>query len=60
MQIVPYLWFNGACAEAFSFYEKVLGGKIVDLLPHAGTPRHRRVALPGARADRAGLGHRDS
>ena len=38
MNIVPYLWFNGTCADAFRFYEKVLGGKIVDLLPHAGTP----------------------
>lgn len=38
MQIVPYLWFNGSCAEAFRFYETALGGKIVDMLPHAGTP----------------------
>jgi len=38
MNIVPYLWFNGTCAEAFRFYEKVLDGKIVDMLPHSGTP----------------------
>ena len=38
MKIVTYLWFNGTCAEAFRFYEKALGGKIVDMLPHAGTP----------------------
>lgn len=38
MNIVPYLWFNGTCAEAFRFYEKVLGGKIVDMMPHRGTP----------------------
>jgi PhnB protein len=43
MNIVPYLWFNGTCAEAFRFYEKVLGGKIVDLLPHAGTPAAEHV-----------------
>ena len=28
MQINPYLNFNGNCAEAFRFYEKVLRGKI--------------------------------
>lgn len=38
MNIVPYLWFNGTCAEAFHFYEKALGGKIVDMLPHRGAP----------------------
>ena len=30
MNIVPYLWFNGTCAEAFRFYETALGGKIGD------------------------------
>jgi PhnB protein len=29
MQINPYLNFNGNCAEAFKFYEQVLGGKVV-------------------------------
>jgi PhnB protein len=38
MNIVPYLWFNGTCAEAFRFYETALDGKIVDMLPHGGTP----------------------
>jgi len=38
MNIVPYLWFDGTCAEAFRFYETALGGKIVDMLPHSGTP----------------------
>ena len=28
MQVNPYLAFNGQCADAFKFYEKVLGGKI--------------------------------
>jgi len=28
MQIAPYLFFDGQCAEAFRFYERVLGGKI--------------------------------
>lgn len=43
MQIVPYLWFNGTCAEAFRFYEKALGGKIVDMMTHAGTPMSGHV-----------------
>jgi PhnB protein len=38
MSINTYLFFNGNCEEAFKFYEKVLGGKIQDMLPHAGTP----------------------
>lgn len=44
MNIVPYLWFNGTCAEAFRFYEKALGGKIVDMTTHAGTPMSGDVA----------------
>ena len=32
MSINTYLMFNGNCEEAFKFYEKVLGGKIQDML----------------------------
>ena len=28
MQLVPYLNFNGQCAEAFKFYQECLGGEI--------------------------------
>ena len=28
MQVNPYLSFNGQCAEAIKFYERVLGGKV--------------------------------
>jgi len=38
MQINSYLLFDGTCEEAFKFYEKLLGGKIEDLLTHEGTP----------------------
>jgi PhnB protein len=38
VQLVPYLNFNGNCAEAFRFYERVLGGKIEVLLTHADSP----------------------
>jgi PhnB protein len=29
MKSYPYLSFNGQCAEAFRYYEKVLGGKVI-------------------------------
>ena len=29
MDIIPYLNFNGNCAEAFKFYEQALSGKIL-------------------------------
>jgi len=38
MELNPYLFFNGNCEAAFKFYEKLLGGKIVAMLPHEGTP----------------------
>jgi PhnB protein len=38
MQLNPYLSFNGQCEAAFQFYERCLGGKIVAMFPHAGTP----------------------
>ena len=33
----PYLFFDGTCADAMRFYEKVLGGKL-DLMTHASSP----------------------
>ncbi len=38
MQLNPYLNFNGQCEAAFRFYEKCLGGKIVEMLTHGGSP----------------------
>ena len=43
MQLNPYLLFNGQCEAAFKFYEQVLGGKIVAMMPHAGTPAESQV-----------------
>jgi PhnB protein len=34
MELCPYLNFNGRCAEAFKFYERCLGGKIVMMQTH--------------------------
>ena len=38
MQLNPYLTFNGQCEAAFKFYAQCLGGKIVAMMTHEGTP----------------------
>lgn len=38
MRFVPYLNFDGRCAEAFRLYERVLGGKVETLMTHADAP----------------------
>ena len=43
MQLNPYLLFNGRCEAAFKFYEKILGGKIVAMMSHEGTPAAEHV-----------------
>jgi PhnB protein len=43
MQVNPYLTFNGQCEEAFKSYAKILGGEIVAMMPHEGTPAERHV-----------------
>jgi PhnB protein len=57
---IPYLAFNGNCAEAMKFYERALGGKLELLMRNADSPfaaqtpkehadriMHARLALPG-------------
>lgn len=43
MQLIPYLIFNGKCAEAFKFYEQCLGGKIAAMFTHGETPAAEHV-----------------
>jgi PhnB protein len=43
MEISPYLNFDGRCAEAFRFYERVLGGKIVVMQTHGESPMKEHV-----------------
>ena len=43
MQLNTYLVFNGQCEAAFKFYEQVLGGKILAMFTHAGTPAAEQV-----------------
>ncbi len=43
MRLNSYLFFNGQCEAAFKYYEQCLGGKIEQMLPHAGTPAETQV-----------------
>lgn len=43
MQLNPYLNFDGNCAEAFRFYEKVLGGRIEMMQTHGESPMADQV-----------------
>jgi PhnB protein len=43
MQLDPYLLFNGNCKEAFTFYEKLLGGKIEMMMTHGESPMKDQV-----------------
>lgn len=43
MQLSAYLNFSGNCAEAFKFYEQVLGGKITFIQTHGGSPMKDQV-----------------
>lgn len=64
---IPYLSFNGNCAEAMRFYERALGGTLELLLKNSDSPyaaqtpkehadriMHARLALPGGGALYAG------
>jgi PhnB protein len=43
MQTHPYLLFTGECEAAFNFYETHLGGKILSVMKHAGSPAECQV-----------------
>ena len=43
MQLNPYLFFNGQCETAFKFYAQLLGGNIIAMMTHAGTPAENQV-----------------
>jgi PhnB protein len=38
MQLNPYLSFDGRCEEAFAFYQRALGGKIIAKMTYGETP----------------------
>jgi PhnB protein len=43
MKINAYLTFSGECKAAFTFYAQALGGTIVAMIPHEGTPAAEHV-----------------
>ena len=43
MKLNPYLAFDGRCREAFEFYEKTLGGKIVFIQTMGETPMAKHI-----------------
>ena len=43
MKLFTYLSFDGDCADAFRFYEKVLGGKLEMLMTFADSPMAGQV-----------------
>jgi len=44
MKLSTYLLFEGNCREAFSHYQKVLGGTMQAMMDHRGTPAEDQVA----------------
>jgi PhnB protein len=50
LQPIPYLGFDGKCAEAMRFYEKVLGGTIKVMMSGAQSPMAEQI--PKEFADR--------
>ena len=44
MKLSTYLMFDGNCREAFTHYEKVLGGKMLAMMDHKGTPAEEHVS----------------
>jgi len=43
LQPIPYLSFDGTCAEAMRFYERVLGGKIKSMMSGAESPMAAQI-----------------
>ena len=43
MQVSFHLMFGGQCEAAFQFYERALGGKIVNLLTYGNSPTTEQV-----------------
>lgn len=48
MQFQPYLTFDGNCAEAMKFYERVIGGKLVTMMKLKDAPEPCGDLPPGS------------
>jgi PhnB protein len=44
VHICPHLCFDGQCEAAFRFYQRLLGGKITNMLTYGDSPMCERVA----------------
>ena len=44
MQLNAYIFFDGNCAEAMRYYERLLGGKIEMMMTHAESPMAAQTA----------------
>ncbi len=44
MALSPHLSFDGHCAEAFTFYERCLGGRITMMMTHGNSPAATSVS----------------
>jgi PhnB protein len=47
LSLHPYLVFNGTCEEAFYFYEKIFGGKVLYMGRYKDVPLATRSFFPG-------------
>jgi PhnB protein len=43
MKVNPHVSFGGQCQEAFQFYERCLGGKIITMLAYGESPMAEQV-----------------
>jgi PhnB protein len=50
MYVTPYIFFNGTCAEALRYYEKILGARVVARMTYGETPTKDHV--PAAMHDK--------
>jgi PhnB protein len=39
MKLDPYIFFDGRCAEALKFYEKLMGAKVEQMMPYGDMAR---------------------
>jgi PhnB protein len=44
MYVTPYIFFNGKCAEALAYYEKILGARVMARMTYGESPAREHVA----------------
>ena len=47
MRVTPYLFFNGTCRDAFTFYARTLGAPAPHFMTFADMPAPARASMPG-------------